>query len=62
MARKRTHKDSDKAILARVKEEMAESRIAKSARNERMTLASPRIMTRKRGKAKPNRPSSLPLR
>jgi hypothetical protein len=34
MKKKRTRKESDKALLSRVTKEMAEPRIAKSARNE----------------------------
>jgi hypothetical protein len=53
MARKRTDRESDRAILLGVKREMAKPRMAQSARENEVTPASPRIMKRKRGNAKP---------
>lgn len=45
-------KESARATLASVKEEMVKPRMAKSAREEEMNLALARIVRGKRGKAK----------
>jgi hypothetical protein len=53
MARKRTEKESRRAILVGLKKEMDKPRMAKSARESDARLATFPIVMRKRGKAKP---------
>jgi hypothetical protein len=53
MARKRTEKESDKQLLVGIKREMAKPRMTKSARESKVMVATPRILKRNRGKAKP---------
>jgi hypothetical protein len=51
-ATKSMRRISGRAILVGLKKEMDKPRMTKSARESDVTLATPRIMKRKRGKAK----------
>lgn len=52
MPENRAKKESGRATLASVKEEMVKPRMAKSAREEEVNLALARIVRGKRGKTK----------
>jgi hypothetical protein len=52
MSKKQGKKESGKATLARVKEDLAKPRMAKSARKEEVNQAAARVVRGKRGKTK----------